>query len=108
MRAGAKTIGGPAGVLPSRAFDAPRPREPQIRQRFQNFRFDLFGAAGIILLIVLWWGLTFVVPASSLPTPEAVFRRIADDFIIAEMLGYYGLPETGLLGSMIYTATNVL
>ena len=108
MRADAKTIGGTAVDLPSRLLGPSRLRRPRIRLQLRNFRFDFFGAAGIILLALLWWGLTFIVPPSSLPTPQAVFQRIVDDFIVADMLGYYGLPDTGLLGSMVYTASNVL
>jgi ABC-type nitrate/sulfonate/bicarbonate transport system permease component len=108
MPADAKTLGGMAETLPSRRPDVPRLRGLPIRPLLRNFRVDIFGAAGIILLAVLWWGLTFVVPPSSLPTPQGVFRRIVDDFVVADMLGYYGLPDTGLLGSMAYTASNVL
>src|SRR5436190_13132353 len=108
MRADAKTIGGTAVELPSRLGDASRFRRDQIRRLLRNLPIDVFGAAGIVLLAILWWGLTFVVPPSSLPTPQGVFRRIVDDFVVADMLGYYGLPDTGLLGSMIYTASNVL
>ena len=67
MRAGAKTIGGAAEVLPPPTDAAERLRRPAIRPFFQNFRIDLFGAAGIVILIILWWGLTFAVPPSSLP-----------------------------------------
>jgi hypothetical protein len=35
-------------------------------------------------------------------------ERIGHDFIRAEELSFYGLADTGLLDSMIYTATNVL
>jgi ABC-type nitrate/sulfonate/bicarbonate transport system permease component len=108
MQADVKTIGGTAVGPPSRMLGTPRSRELPIRPLFRNLRLDVFGTAGIALLIFLWWGLSFVVPPSSLPSPQAVFHRILADFITAEMLGYYGLPDTGLLGSMAYTASNVL
>ncbi len=69
---------------------------------------DLLGLLGVALAIVIWWALTFVVSTTALPPPGAVLNRIANDFLIADQLSYYGLPETGLLGSMLYTATNVL
>lgn len=107
MGADAKIMSGTAVMPPSRLRTVPQPRGQPIRPVLSILRFDVFGAIGIVLLIVLWWALTFVVAPSSLPTPYAVFRRIADDFVVADMLSYYGLPETGLFGSMVYTATNV-
>lgn len=108
MRADAEIVNGTAVVPPFRPRAAPQLRGSPIRPLFRSFRIDVFGAIGIVLLVALWWGLTFVVSRSSLPTPLAVFHRIADDFVVADMLSYYGLPETGLFGSMVYTATNVL
>lgn len=69
---------------------------------------DVWGLAGIVLLLALWWGLTWIVPPMSLPGPIAVIGRIGHDFFVAEQLSYYGLPETGLFGSMVYTARNVI
>ena len=69
---------------------------------------DVYGLTGIVFTIAAWWALTLVVPKISLPTPLSVLRRIASDFFVAEQLSFYGLPETGLLGSMLYTAGNVL
>lgn len=90
---------GRAASLPS-ASPAPRRR--------LALPVDVWGVVGLALVILLWWALTFVVSPMSLPSPLAVMRRIADDFLIADQLSYYGLPETGLLGSMLYTAGNVL
>jgi ABC-type nitrate/sulfonate/bicarbonate transport system permease component len=69
---------------------------------------DLLGALGLLIAVVLWQALTYITPTVLLPTPLAVLRRIGGDFFLAEKLSYYGLPETGLLGSMLYTAGNVL
>jgi ABC-type nitrate/sulfonate/bicarbonate transport system permease component len=69
---------------------------------------DPFGVVGIFFLLAIWQMLTAVLPPSSLPTPLSVINRIGRDFIVAEQLSFYGLPNTGLLDSMAYTATNVL
>lgn len=107
MKAEAKAIPGAAFLTPSPS----RPRAvtggPAIRPLLRFLRFDAWGLVGVLLLLLLWWGLTFVLTPLSLPGPLSVFRRIHDDFIVANVLGYYGLPDTGLLGSMIYTGTNV-
>jgi len=68
---------------------------------------DVFAVSGLILLLFVWWILTFWVPVSSLPSPLSVLRRIAKDFLVIEEFAYYGLPDTGLLSSMYYTAANV-
>jgi len=72
-----------------------------------QLRFDAFGLAGIVLALAIWQTLTLVIPPMALPTPAAVFNRAVDDFHVADQLAYYGLPDTGLLGSMLYTAGNV-
>ena len=71
-------------------------------------RFDVFGLIGLVLLVAVWQLLTFAIPLIALPHPAHVAERIAEDFIVAEYLLFYGLPETGLLDSMIYTTQNVL
>ena len=71
-------------------------------------RIDPLGVFGLLILLAIWQALTAVLPPSSLPTPWAALIRIKQDFITAEELSFYGLPNTGLLGSMIYTATNVV
>lgn len=65
------------------------------------------GLIGFALALGIWWALTFVISRTALPPPDAVLIRIIDDFFIADMLRYYGLPETGLLDSLVYSATNV-
>lgn len=75
--------------------------------RRSSLRFDAVGLAGIVLIIAIWQALTLVIPPMSLPPPAAVFSRVVDDFLVADQLAYYGLPDTGLLGSMLYTAGNV-
>lgn len=110
MNAEATTIK-PGAVKRQPPAPPPRPAEAaEVRRRSlaNGASVDLLGWVGVVLAVVLWWALTFVVVTSSLPTPWAVFRRIADDFILADQLSYYGLPDTGLFGSMLYTGTNVL
>ncbi|WP_340109375.1 ABC transporter permease [Pikeienuella sp. HZG-20] len=68
---------------------------------------DPLGLVGVILAVFLWWGLGFVVGSAVLPSPYAVMARVAEDFWLAPMLSYYGLPKTGLFDSLIYSATNV-
>lgn len=69
---------------------------------------DPLGLIGLVLAVLVWWALSLTISATALPPPDAVLRRIADDFLVADMLTYYGLPSTGLLGSLLYSATNVL
>jgi ABC-type nitrate/sulfonate/bicarbonate transport system permease component len=71
-------------------------------------RIDVLGLLGIVLFVVVWQLLTYVIPRFSLPTPLQVAQRVGEDFILADYLVAYGLPATGLLDSMLYTATNVL
>ena len=71
-------------------------------------RFDVLGLIGLVLLVAIWQLLTFAIPLIALPHPAHVAGRIAEDFIVADYLLFYGLPETGLLDSMIYTTQNVL
>ena len=68
---------------------------------------DPLGAVGVLVLIAIWQLLTLLVPVASLPAPWDVVERIAADFWAAPELSFYGL-DTGLLGSLVYTATNVL
>ena len=71
-------------------------------------RFDVFGLIGLVLLVAVWQLLTFAIPLIALPHPAHVAGRIAEDFVVADYLLFYGLPETGILDSMIYTTVNVL
>jgi len=86
----------PAGV-PVRRFSVLR-----------SFRFDPFGLLGILLALLLWWALSLIISPSVLPPLGAVVERIGKDFFVAKVLAYYGLPETGLFSSMMYTASNVI
>ena len=82
--------------------------ELQRAQRWQpRWRIDLFDIAGVLLLIGVWQLLTLVVPVAVLPSPQDVVSRVAADFWSAPELSFYGL-DTGLAGSLLYTATNVL
>jgi ABC-type nitrate/sulfonate/bicarbonate transport system permease component len=69
---------------------------------------DPVGIVGLVLLVAIWQVLTTVLPTSLLPTPWSALDRIGRDFITAEQLSFYGLANTGLFDSMVYTATNVL
>jgi ABC-type nitrate/sulfonate/bicarbonate transport system permease component len=71
-------------------------------------RIDPFGIIGMFLLVGIWQLLTIFVPSSLLPAPQAVAWRIANDFFSARELTYFGLPNASLLGSMLYTAENVV
>lgn len=71
-------------------------------------RIDPFGIIGMFLLVGIWQLLTIFVPSSLLPAPHAVAWRIANDFFSARELTYFGLPNASLLGSMLYTAENVV
>lgn len=107
MRADSESMSGTAVASPSLLRVMLPLRGLSIRPVLRTLQFDALGAVGLILMIGLWWMLTFIVAPSSLPTPVAVFHRVVDDFAVADMLAYYGLPETGLFGSMVYTAINV-
>jgi ABC-type nitrate/sulfonate/bicarbonate transport system permease component len=69
---------------------------------------DPQGIIGILVLILIWQLLAAILPPSLLPTPWSVTKRIKGDFIRADELSFYGLANTGLFDSMIYTASNVL
>ena len=71
-------------------------------------RIDPLGIIGILILVGIWQLLTIFVPSSLLPAPHAVVLRIANDFFSARELTYFGLPHASLLGSMLYTAENVV
>ena len=71
-------------------------------------RIDPFGIIGMFLLVGIWQLLTIFVPSSLLPAPHAVAWRIANNFFSARELTYFGLPDASLLGSMLYTAENVV
>jgi ABC-type nitrate/sulfonate/bicarbonate transport system permease component len=77
------------------------------RWRWPGLGVDPLGVVGVLLLIVIWQLLTLVVPVASLPAPLDVVERMAADFWAAPELSFYGL-DTGLAGSLVYTATNVL
>jgi len=87
---------------------APLPSVSPAPRRRVALPVDVWGLVGLALVVLLWEALTLVVAPMSLPSPLAVMRRIADDFLIADQLSYYGLPETGFFGSMLYTAGNVV
>lgn len=74
----------------------------------RSLRFDPFGLLGLFLALVLWWALTFILSPAVLPPLGSVVERIGRDFFVAKVLAFYGLSETGLLSSMIYTASNVI
>jgi ABC-type nitrate/sulfonate/bicarbonate transport system permease component len=69
---------------------------------------DPFSIGGMLLFVAFWWALTAAFPATTLPGPASVAQRIAADFFTAPELAFYGLPDTSLLNSMLYTAENVL
>jgi ABC-type nitrate/sulfonate/bicarbonate transport system permease component len=69
---------------------------------------DPLGIIGILVLVLIWQLLAAILPPSLLPTPWSVTKRIKGDFIRADELSFYGLANTGLFDSMIYTASNVL
>lgn len=77
-------------------------------RRTQRMRIDPFGILGIFLLVAVWQVLTTFVPSFLLPGPLAVARRVANDFLSAQELSYFGLPDASLLGSMLYTVENVV
>ncbi len=59
------------------------------------------------MLLLAWQLLTLVAPVAVLPAPRDVVDRMVADFWAAPELSFYGL-DTGLAGSLLYTATNVL
>ena len=77
-------------------------------RHFRSLRVDPLGIVGLVGLVILWWVLTFILPAHDLPAPRAVALRFMTDFFRAPQLAFYGLSDTGLLDSMLYTACNVL
>ena len=84
------------------------PTEPKALVRVATVRIDPMGIVGVVLFFLIWQFLTAFLPPSSLPSPLGVAGRIRHDFLLAPELKYYGLLETGLLSSLVYTASNVL
>ena len=72
------------------------------------WRIDPLAPAGYALLLLIWQGLSLVVPAFSLPSPLSVLARLREDFFAAPDLAFYGLDNASLFNSMIYTGENVL
>jgi ABC-type nitrate/sulfonate/bicarbonate transport system permease component len=85
-----------------------RIRGAVFRRQLRSLRIDPLGIVGLVGLVILWWLLTFVLPGHDLPAPRAVVARLLTDFLNAPRLAFYGLSNTGLLDSMLYTASNVL
>jgi ABC-type nitrate/sulfonate/bicarbonate transport system permease component len=83
------------------------PRE-RTSSRVRWRRFDPLALFGIVLVVAAWQIVSRFVVASVLPSPLSVTRRIIADFWVARELAYYGLGNTGLFGSLVYTGTNVL
>jgi ABC-type nitrate/sulfonate/bicarbonate transport system permease component len=71
-------------------------------------RFDPLALLGIVLVVVAWHLASRFVAGSILPSPLSVARRIIADFWVARELAYYGLGNTGLFGSLVFTGVNVL
>lgn len=69
---------------------------------------DPWRVAGVVLLVGIWFAASRVVAPALLPSPQSVLARAAADFLAAPELSYYGLGNASLLGSMTYTAENVL
>jgi ABC-type nitrate/sulfonate/bicarbonate transport system permease component len=69
--------------------------------------FDPLWLAGSALVILVWWAASKAAPSAMFPGPDSVVARIAQDFVIAPELAFYGLANVGLLNSMIYTGENV-
>jgi ABC-type nitrate/sulfonate/bicarbonate transport system permease component len=99
----------PQPAVDSAGVDLQRLPVPKLaaRRRWPGLQVDPLGAIGVLLLIAGWQLLTFLVPVAALPAPWDVVKRIGDDFWAAPELSFYGL-DTGLAGSLVYTATNVL
>jgi ABC-type nitrate/sulfonate/bicarbonate transport system permease component len=71
-------------------------------------RIDPLAPAGYLLLVLIWQGLSLVVPAFLLPSPASVLARLAEDFFSAPDLAFYGLDNASLFNSMVYSGENVL
>jgi ABC-type nitrate/sulfonate/bicarbonate transport system permease component len=86
---------------------AQRPRE-RASSGARWRRFDPLALCGIVLVVVAWQIASGLVAASVLPSPLSVARRIAADFWVARELAYYGLGNTGLFDSLVFSGINVL
>lgn len=85
--------------------ELPRPRA---LSRALWRRFDPLALLGIVLVVFSWHIASRFVAGSVLPSPLNVARRIAADFWVARELTYYGLGNTGLFDSLVFTGVNVL
>lgn len=68
----------------------------------------LVNAAGLSLLILVWYALTLVTQPFILPAPHVVVARIWDWALEAPSLASYGLSESGLLPNLWVTFQTVI
>jgi len=71
-------------------------------------RFDPLALLGVVVMVAAWHIASRFVAGSVLPSPFNVAKRIVADFWLARELAYYGLGNTGLFGSLVFTGVNVL
>jgi ABC-type nitrate/sulfonate/bicarbonate transport system permease component len=92
----------------TRAGNRVKLSRPRASSRALWRRFDPLALLGIVLMVVGWHIASRFVAGSILPSPLNVARRIAADFWVARELTYYGLGNTGLFDSLVFTGVNVL
>ncbi|MCB8881350.1 ABC transporter permease subunit [Acidisoma cellulosilytica] len=83
-------------------------RDGGARRVTRALRFDPMAWLGILLLLLVWELAACLLPPAILPAPLGVVRRLCSEFLSAPDLSYFGLANASLLGSMTYTAENVL
>jgi ABC-type nitrate/sulfonate/bicarbonate transport system permease component len=71
-------------------------------------RVDVLGLLGVVFFVLVWYGLTYVIPRFSLPLPQSVAARIGHDFFSSPELAAYGVGGNGLAANLLYTAVNVV
>jgi ABC-type nitrate/sulfonate/bicarbonate transport system permease component len=71
--------------------------------------FDPLGALGLLLVLFAWWAATRfgMVSEVFLPPPRHVWTTIHENFFSSGYLDSYRLGNGGLLGSVLYSASNV-
>jgi len=68
---------------------------------------DPLRLAGIVLFLLVWQGLSAVVPPIILPSPLAALERLQASFWDAPEMAYFGIAEPNFYANLVYTAQNV-
>src|SRR5206468_3499957 len=75
----------------------------------QRLPVDPLGIVGLLVLVALWWAVTALELVSPvfLPPPGQVAQAIADNLFASPYFETYNVGTGGIVGSLVYTVSNV-